>query len=138
MNKKQSSFDQFKNLCIEKFWFILLLLPLILIAAMIVENIQPPSKGVQRSMTAGVVGTVEISTIELAAIVAKPITELLAMEVYTLGGDIASSSSLQKQINTAVIANQLSEIRPATDGVAKLVSYHITKANRIRKRKESS
>jgi len=69
----------------EQFWLILLLAPLLIIAALVGPKFQTNNEqtlNVRTSSTKQSV-SIEISSAELALIVAKPLSELLAMEVYS-------------------------------------------------------
>jgi hypothetical protein len=69
----------------EQFWLILLLAPLLIIAALVGPNFQANKEQTHnaRSSSTKQSVSIEISSAELALIVAKPLSELLAMEVYS-------------------------------------------------------
>ncbi len=123
MNNKSSTLSKFKQFCIENLWFVLLLTPLFLIAVLMFKHFQPSEKQPVNRGLAMVVGSVEISTVELAAIVAKPLTELLAMEVYSVVNQSAATQPIRKNEFRQVTYNRLSEIRRAEDNPIKVISY---------------
>ena len=111
MNKKLSRWHQLKNYCVDKLWFVILLTPLLVIATIITQYYQSTTKQTGASRMVMVVGAVEISKHELVAILAKPLTELIAMEVYpdlTASALIASTDNLE-QLRPDT-SNRLSEI----------------------------
>lgn len=132
MNKKSSVLSEFKQLVMDNLWFVLLLTPLFVIAAMMFKHFQPSESGRRvNSSLAMVVGSVEISTAELASIVAKPLTELIAMEVYSVVNQSAAMNStakagpIRKSELKQATYTPLSEIRRAEDNPIRVISYTI-------------
>ena len=90
LEKVDSLFDKLRRFFYEQLWLILLLAPLLVIITLIWTHAQSNKKqivNVSNSITgsssrAVFAVSVEISSAELVAIVAKPLGELLAMEVY--------------------------------------------------------
>lgn len=83
LNNKESWFAKCKRIFMEQLWLIFLLAPLLIIAFMITEHYEPTKHQILLSEhTGGLSFSAEITSAELALIVAKPIGELLAMEVY--------------------------------------------------------
>lgn len=90
MSKKLMNTDsklaKVKHLCAEQLWLVLLFAPLLLVAIFVGEHYLSKAKqssgvnGQKSSLVAGVAA--QITSIELAAIIAKPLGELLLMEVY--------------------------------------------------------
>jgi hypothetical protein len=83
LNKDESWFAKCKRTLLENLWIIFLLTPLLIIAFLISKHYQPAKHKVmltKRSSNFSL--SIEITTAELAIIVAKPIGELLAMDVY--------------------------------------------------------
>lgn len=79
----ESWFVKCKRIFIEQLWLIFLLAPLLIIAFLITEHYQPTKQKTRLSKhSASLSLSVEITSAELAMIVAKPIGELLAMDVY--------------------------------------------------------
>ncbi len=128
MNKKSSILIEFKQFVIDNLWFVLLLTPLFIIAVMMFKHFQPSeSSRHTNSGLAMVVGSVEISTAELASIVAKPLTELIAMEVYSVVNQSAARiGSIRKSELKQAIYTPLSEIRRTEDNPIRVISYTIT------------
>ena len=82
-NNKESWLTKCKRIFIEQLWLIFLLAPLLIIAFMITKHYEPTKDQILLSKhTGGLSFSAEITSAELALIVAKPIGELLAMEVY--------------------------------------------------------
>lgn len=128
MNKKSSILSELKQFVMDNLWFVLLLTPLLLIAVMMFKHFQPSDSG--RRVNGGlamVVGSVEISTAELASIVAKPLTELIAMEVYSVVNHSAATAGpiIKSDLKQATY-KPLSEIRRAEDNPIRVISYTIT------------
>jgi hypothetical protein len=128
MNKKSSILSEFKQFVMDNLWFVLLLTPLFVIAVMMFKHFQPTDSS--RRVNGGlamVVGSVEISTAELASIVAKPLTELIAMEVYSVvNNSAATAGPIRKSELKQATYNPLSEIRRAEDNPIRVISYTIT------------
>jgi hypothetical protein len=128
MNKKSSILSEFKQFVMDNLWFVLLLTPLFVIAVMMFKHFQPTDSS--RRVNGGlamVVGSVEISTAELASIVAKPLTELIAMEVYSVvNHSAATAGPIRKSELKQATYNPLSEIRRAEDNPIRVISYTIT------------
>lgn len=128
MNKKSSILSEFKQFVMDNLWFVLLLTPLFVIAVMMFKHFQPADSS--RRVNGGlamVVGSVEISTAELASIVAKPLTELIAMEVYSVvNNSAATAGPIRKSELKQATYNPLSEIRRAEDNPIRVISYTIT------------
>lgn len=83
LNNNESWFAKCKRIFLEQLWLIFLLAPLLIIAFFINKHYQPINHKVMLSQhNANLSVSVEITSAELAMIVAKPIGELLAMEVY--------------------------------------------------------
>ena len=83
LNNDESLFAKCKRIFLEQLWLIFLLAPLLIIAFLITENYQQINHKIMLSKhTNHLSASVEITSAELAMIVAKPIGELLAMEVY--------------------------------------------------------
>lgn len=83
LNNNESWFAKCKRIFLEQLWLIFLLAPLLIVALFITEHYQPTNHKVILSQhNANLSVSVEITSAELAMIVAKPIGELLAMEVY--------------------------------------------------------
>jgi len=124
MNNKLSRWQQLKNYCADKLWFAALLTPLLIIAIIINQHDQATGRsGVNKGMPI-VAGTVEISTTELAAIVAKPLAELIAMDVYPAinpSAVIATANSEEKLGYHP--SKQLSEIRRVKHNLITVISY---------------
>lgn len=140
MNKKSSVLSEFKQFCIDKLWFVVLLAPLLIIALMMFKQFQPSenSRRVNNGL-AVVVGSVEISTAELASIVAKPLTELIAMEVYSVVNNTAAiAGPIRKSELRQVSYNHLSEIRRAEDNSTRVISYAVTEKTTTKIIREAS
>lgn len=79
----ESWFAKCKRIFLEQLWLIFLLAPLLIVAFLITENYQPTKQRIILSKhSTNLPLSVEITSAELAMIVAKPIGELLAMDVY--------------------------------------------------------
>jgi len=89
MNKDLEKTDSLLNKLLrflnEQFWLILLLAPLLIIAALVGPNFQANNEQTRNAKSGSAMQSVsmEISSAELTLIVAKPLGELLAMEVYS-------------------------------------------------------
>lgn len=111
----ESGLSKVKRLCKEQLWLLYLLAPLLIVAVLIGQHFQANQKPTKSSIrvksvtavtaTAAAVATAvsEISVAEVALIVAKPLSELLAMEVYfdhkTKGRNRMRVSSLNRVEN---------------------------------------
>lgn len=84
LKKADSLFNKLRRLLNEQLWLILLLAPLLIIATLVGTQLQPNKKQMisVNNSSAMLTASLEISSTELASIVAKPLSELLAMEVY--------------------------------------------------------
>ncbi len=131
MNNKSSILSEFKQFVMDNLWFVLLLTPLFVIAVMMFKHFQPNESSRRvNSGLAMVVGSVEISTTELASIVAKPLTELIAMEVYSVvNHSSAAAGPIRKSELKQAAYIPLSEIRRAEDNPIRVISYTITDQN---------
>lgn len=139
MNKESSALNKLKSFCIERLWLAFLFAPLLVIAFMITQHVQLNYKHNGNRSVAMVVGTVEISAVELASIVAKPLTELLSMEVYTIArSHSVAAISNRKSGLRQVTYNQLSEIKRTDSNPISVLSYAITEVNETLTVKESS
>ncbi len=82
----ESRFSKAKQLCAEYLWLIVLFAPLIVVAILVSNNGHSTTNqpGVTSTSKGGtfVKAAVQLTTTELAAIVAKPLGELMLMEVY--------------------------------------------------------
>ncbi len=124
MNKKSSTLSELKQFCIDNLWFVMLLAPLLIIALMMFKHFQSAERKHVNSSLAMVVGSVEISTAELASIVAKPLSELIAIEVYSVVNQRAAMTGpIRKSELRQVSYNHLSEIRRAEDNPIRVISY---------------
>lgn len=141
-NTTESSWlKQFLN---ENLWFILLLMPLLVVAVFILQSVDLGHK--KQSSHRGlamVVGSVDVSAIELASIVAKPFSELLAMDVYTKSNNRYKSGSLASLSNAKIDfrheAYKRSYDKQSVDyQSAKLISYEIVNGNQYKKRANES
>jgi hypothetical protein len=85
LEKTDSLLHKLTRFLNEQFWLILLLAPLLIIAALVAPNFQANSEQTRNARSGSAMQSVsiEISSAELALIVAKPLSELLAMEVYS-------------------------------------------------------
>lgn len=97
INKTESGW--LKSILKENLWFIVLLAPLLVVAFFIGQNVLMSKKQSSHRGIAMVVGSVEISAVELASIVAKPFTELLAMDVYAKRNNKYRSATLASVTN---------------------------------------
>ena len=139
MNKKSSVLSEFKQFCIDKLWFVVLLAPLLIIALMMFKQFQPSENSRRVNNGLAVVGPVEISTAELASIVAKPLTELIAMEVYSVVNNTAAiAGPIRKSELRQVSYNHLSEIRRAEDNPTRVISYAVTEKTTTKIIREAS
>jgi hypothetical protein len=78
-----SLFDKLKRFISEQLWLILLLAPLLIVATFIGSQSSAQKKQIViAGSSAFLAVSAEISSAEVAAIVAKPLSELLAMDVY--------------------------------------------------------
>ncbi len=137
MNSEASILKQCMTFFIDKLWLVLLLTPLFVIAIIGVQQLLPSEHSRHiNSKVAVSVGSVEISAVELAAIVAKPIGELLAMEVYSVGSSLLSTAPAPSSALKRTAA--LYEIRPAGERLARRATYQLVNTNKIRKRKDTS
>ncbi|MFT5717701.1 MAG: putative HTH transcriptional regulator [Oleiphilaceae bacterium] len=132
-----------KNILKENLWFIILLSPLVVVAVLIAQNVQVSNKQSSHRGIAMDVGSVEISAFELASIVTKPFSELLAMDVYTKidykyrSATLASLSN--KKVNFRRKAYKHSyDSQSAGDEPAKLLSYEIVSKYKQQKRENES
>lgn len=76
-------FNKLKRLLNEQLWLIFILAPLLMIAALVVPQLQSNKKPMLTASTSATSSaSIEVSSVELALIVAKPLNELLVMEVY--------------------------------------------------------
>lgn len=83
LNNRESWFAKCKRIFLEQLWLIFLLAPLLIVAFFIAEHYQPTNRKVILSQhNSSLPVSLEITSAELAMIIAKPIGELLAMEVY--------------------------------------------------------
>ena len=83
LDNNESWLAKCKRILIEQLWIIFLLAPLLIIAFFINEHYQPAKHKMMLSKrTSNFSLSIEITSAELAIIVAKPIGELLAMDVY--------------------------------------------------------
>jgi hypothetical protein len=90
LNTDDSGLNKLKRICKEQLWWVFLLAPLLIVAVQVAQDFQADKKTVATvkksaavSASVGVAEAVlEISSSELASIVAKPIAELLVMDVY--------------------------------------------------------
>lgn len=83
LNNRESWFAKCKRIFLEQLWLIFLLAPLLIVAFFITEHYQPTNRKVILSQhNSSLPVSLEITSAELAMIIAKPIGELLAMEVY--------------------------------------------------------
>lgn len=83
LKNTDTSFNKLKRLLNEQLWLIFLLAPLLLIAALVVPQLQSNKKPMLTASTNAMLSaSIEVSSAELASIVAKPLSELLVMEVY--------------------------------------------------------
>jgi hypothetical protein len=99
LKNNESWLAKCKRIFIEQLWLIFLLAPLLIVAFLITEHYQPAKQKIMLSKhTASLKLSVEITSAELAMIVAKPIGELLAMDVY-LDYKQAASANLQVTSN---------------------------------------
>ena len=100
LKKTGSKLDKFKRLLLEQLWLILLLAPLVIIAILVGPNFESNKKQIISSSksSALLAVSVEVSTAELVSILAKPLSELLVMDVYfdhqQNGGNRAQFSSV--------------------------------------------
>lgn len=83
--KKSVRLKYLKKFCYEQLWVFALFAPLVLIAILMIPNVEVSHQrkhksSLSHSFTAK---ALEISSAELAAIIAKPLGELLLIEVYT-------------------------------------------------------
>lgn len=132
-----------KNTLKENLWFIILLAPLLLVTVFITQNVLVSKKQSSHRGIAMVVGSVEISAVELASIVAKPFSELLAMDVYAKSNNKYRSATLaslsNKKVNFRREAYKHSyESQPAGYEPAKLTSYEIVSKYKQQKRENES
>lgn len=136
--KDKAEAGRLRLFLVENLWLILLLMPLVLIVVLILQSVEIGSKQGSNRGVAMVVGTVEVSAVELASIVAKPFSELLAMDVYTGNGATLAAVSNTK-INFQRVAYQHSyNSKPVDYKAAKLVSYEITNGDKPFKRQDES
>ncbi len=82
----ESRFSKVKQLCTEYLWVIVLFAPLLVVAILVSNDFQPTTKhssvaGTSKNGTFAIT-TMQLTSTELAAIVVKPLGELLLMEVY--------------------------------------------------------
>lgn len=127
MNKKSSILCELKQYCIDKLWFVILLTPLFIIAVVMFNHFKPAEKQLVNPGLALTVGGMQISTAELSAIVAKPLTELLVMEVYSVVIQSAAVTNPVKKAEFRQARNRnVSEIRPVENYRISVVSYAIT------------
>jgi hypothetical protein len=84
LKKADSLIDKLRRLFNEQLWLLLLLAPLLIIATLVSPHFISSKSQVINTKRASAMLAVsaEISSAELVSIVAKPLTELLAMEVY--------------------------------------------------------
>ncbi|MGJ8619988.1 MAG: hypothetical protein ACSHWN_06630 [Methylophilaceae bacterium] len=81
--KNESWLSKCKRIFIEQLWLVFLLAPLLIIAFLITEQYQPVKQQMMYAKNSKALSmSVEITSAELAMIVAKPLGELLAIEVY--------------------------------------------------------
>jgi hypothetical protein len=133
MSKKASETNKLKYFSIERLWFVLLLTPILIIAVLMFQHFQPTKRqGVNKGI-AMIVGSVEISAVELATIVAKPLSELIAMEVYSVANNssITASSNERGELQLATYS-RLSEIKRADVNPIRIVSYTITEKPKVK------
>lgn len=86
LNKNMSKLDKLKRTCKEQLWLVFLLAPLLVVAMLVGQHFhanESVSVKTKHRMSAAMAAAVELSSTELATIVAKPLTELLIMEVYS-------------------------------------------------------
>lgn len=111
----ESGLNKFKSVCKEQLWLLCLLAPLLIIAVLVGQHFQANKKpvssvsvkksvtAVTATATAVATAMAEISVAEVALIVAKPLSELLAMEIYfdhkTKGRNRMRVSSLNRVEN---------------------------------------
>jgi hypothetical protein len=83
LKQPDSLLDKLKHFVSEQLWLIFLLAPLLVVATFISSQYIPQNKQiVMASSSVFLAVSAEISSAEVAAIVAKPLSELLAMDVY--------------------------------------------------------
>lgn len=84
LKKADSLLTKLRNLLNEQLWLIFLLAPLLIIAALVGPQLQSNRKPtlIASNSSAMLTLSIEVSSAELASIVAKPLSELLVMEVY--------------------------------------------------------
>jgi len=84
LDNTESVFSRVKVIFNEQLWLVLLLAPLIVIAILVGQYVQPEKNQMQHVNVSSALAAVspEVSTAQLAAIVAKPLSELLTMDVY--------------------------------------------------------
>lgn len=141
INKTESGW--LKSILKENLWFIVLLAPLLVVAFFIGQNVLMSKKQSSHRGIAMVVGSVEISAVELASIVAKPFAELLAMDVYAKRNNKYRSATLasvtNKKVNFRREAYKHSyDSQPSNYEPVKLVSYEIGSKNKQQKRENES
>lgn len=92
-NNHHSKTDAFKQFLKEYLWFLLLLAPLGVMPFLIVEKVSPKEKRVVKveSQTAVFAKSIEVTSAQVATIVAKPLSELLEMDVYLPTSNVAAS-----------------------------------------------
>lgn len=107
MSKKlkstKSKFAKIKRQCVEQSWLIILFAPLLFVAILAGEQdknggTQVQVNGKDKSQSVANIG-MQITSIELAAIVTKPIEELVVTEVYFGAQHIAYSKQETFNIN---------------------------------------
>lgn len=92
-NNHHSKTDAFKQFLKEYLWFLLLLAPLGVMPFLIVEKVSPKEKRVVKVESQKTVFTksIEVTSAQVATIVAKPLSELIKMNVYLPSPSVAAN-----------------------------------------------
>jgi hypothetical protein len=93
---------QLKTFCAEQLWIILLLAPLIVIAILVSQHVlSSKSHQVITNNSRSFIGaSAEVSSAQLAMIVAKPLSELIKMDVYFNSATKISSRGRMASVNS--------------------------------------
>ena len=114
-NKRSShsKHSNFKKFCYENLWVLALFAPLIVIAVLVMQNFELGGKQTIKIKKSRSIATVaiEITSAELATIIAKPLSELLLIEVYFNGKNKVRNKRavLEEDIESSFINQKYNE-----------------------------
>lgn len=119
----ETKLTKIKRQCTEQFWLVLLFAPLLFVAILVSKQYLPEAapvnaisakEGHLASSTSGM----QVTSTELAAIIAKPIDELVLTEVYFKSQNIAYSKQATFNINFSQLGSDSVSMKQSRNSLA--------------------